>query len=90
VKRLLSPLTNAAGLTAAGMAVYAAAVMIANAVHHHGIIDVPVVVAAVSAVAALYTRQQVTPVSDPVDGAGRPLVPAPPPGLMPPDPGAHP
>jgi hypothetical protein len=35
-----------------------------------------VIVAAVSAVAALWTRQKVTPVADPVDGAGRPLVPA--------------
>jgi hypothetical protein len=76
MKRALSPLTNPAGLTFAGMAVYAAAVMITNAVHHHGVIDVPAIVAAVSAVAALYTRQKVTPVADPVDGAGRPLVPA--------------
>jgi hypothetical protein len=76
MKRALSPLTNPAGLTAAGMAVYAAVLMITNAVHHHGVIDVPVIVAAVSAVTALYTRQKVTPVADPVDGAGRPLVPA--------------
>jgi hypothetical protein len=76
VKRALSPLTNPAGLTAAGMALYAAALMIASALHHHGVISVPVIVAAVSAVAALWTRQKVTPVADPVDGAGRPLVPA--------------
>lgn len=76
MKRALSPLTNPAGLTAAGMAVYAAVLMITNAVHHHGVIDVPVIVAAVGAVSALYTRQKVTPVADPVDGAGRPLVPA--------------
>jgi hypothetical protein len=88
VKRALSPLTNPAGLTAAGMAAYAAISMIASAVHHHGVISVPVIVAAVSAVAAMYTRQQVTPVADPVDGAGRPLVPAIPSrgGVIPPPP----
>jgi hypothetical protein len=76
MKRALSPLTNAAGLTAAGMAVYAAILMVTNAVHSHGVIDVPVIVAAVSAVAALYTRQKVTPVADPKDGNGQPLVSA--------------
>ena len=78
MKRLLSPATNPAGLTAAGMAIYAAAVMITNVVHHHGVVDVPAVVAAISAVAALYTRQKVTPVTDPKDGNGQPLAPAPP------------
>lgn len=82
-KRLLSPLTNPAGLAAAAMAAYAAAVMTVNAVNGHGVIDVPVIVAAVSAVAALWTRQQVTPVTDPKDGAGRPLTPAPPPATTP-------
>lgn len=84
VKRALSPLTNPAGLTAAGMAVYAAAVMIANAARGHGVIDVPVIVAAVSAVAALWTRQQVTPVTDPRDASGRPLLPALPGRVIPP------
>lgn len=74
VQRVITPTLNPAGLTTAGMAVYAAAVMIANAVHHHGIIDPPVIVAAVGAVAALLTRQVVTPVADPRDGNGTPLL----------------
>jgi hypothetical protein len=75
MKRALSPVTNSAGLSAAGLAVYAAAVMIYNATQGHGVIDVPVIVAAVAAVAALYTRQKVTPVADPRDGNGQPLKP---------------
>lgn len=99
MNRLLSPATNPAGLTAAGMALYAAAVMITAALHHHGVVSVPVIVAAVSAVAALYTRQKVTPVADPKDGAGRPLAPVqfakggivPPPGpVIPPPAENHP
>jgi hypothetical protein len=88
VSRLLSPTANPAGLTAAGMAAYAAISMIAAAAGHHGVISVPVIVAAISAVAALYTRQKVTPVTDPKDGAGRPLVPAIPSrgGIIPPPP----
>jgi hypothetical protein len=73
-KRLVSPALNPAGLMAAAGAVYAAAVMITNAVHHHGIIDPAVIVAAVGAVAALLTRQVVTPVADPRDGNGEALV----------------
>jgi hypothetical protein len=73
VKRLLSPMTNSAGLTSAGMAIYAAVVMIYNASHNHGVVSVPVIVAAVAAVAALYTRQKVTPIADPKDGNGTPL-----------------
>jgi hypothetical protein len=76
VRRALSPSLNPAGLTSAGLAVYAAAVMITNAWHHHGVIDPPVIVAAVGAVAALLTRQAVTPVKDPRDGNGAPLVTA--------------
>jgi hypothetical protein len=76
VKRILSPVTNSAGLSAAALAVYAAAVMIYNAVHHHGVIDVPVIVAALAAVSALYARTKSTPVSDPRDGNGKPLVTA--------------
>lgn len=71
--RNLTPGLNAPGLTTAGMAVYAAAVMTWNAVHHHGVIQSPVIVAAVGAVAALLTRQAVTPVRDPRDGNGLPL-----------------
>jgi len=100
MKRALSPLTNPAGLTATGMALYAVISMVASTMHHHGAFSVPVVVAFISSAAALYTRQKVTPVTDPVDGAGRPLVPAqfskggivPPPGpvILPPATGPHP
>lgn len=77
MKRNLSLTLNPAGLMGAALAVYAATVMILNAYHKHGVIDTPVIVAAVSAVAALFTRQIVTPVKDPKNGAGVPLVPAP-------------
>ena len=79
--RTLSVSTNPAGLLAAGLAVYAAAVMIANAVNHHGVLDPEVIVAAIGAVGALFTRQLVTPVADPKDGNGNSLVPA---ALLPP------
>lgn len=75
VPRALSPATNPAGLTAGAGAIFAAAVMIYNAVNHHGVIDPAVLVAAVGAVLALLTRQYVTPVADPKNGAGVPLVP---------------
>lgn len=74
MKRAVSPALNPAGLMAAAGAVYAAAVMISNAVHHHGLIDPAVIVAAVGAVTALLTRQVVTPVADPRDGNGEPLM----------------
>ena len=70
--RLINPMTNPNGYLAAGGAVFAAAVMIINAVHHHGIIDPPVIVGAVG---ALFARQLVTPVKDPKDGNGNPLTP---------------
>ena len=75
--RMLNPFTNPNGYLAAAGAIYAAAVMITNAVRGHGIIDVPVVVSAVGAVGALFVRQAVTPVKDPHDGNGQPLAPAP-------------
>jgi hypothetical protein len=74
--RVLNPLTNPNGYIAAAGAVVAAAVMIDNAAHHHGVIDPAVIVAAVGAVAALLSRQVVTPVADPKNGAGIKLVPA--------------
>jgi hypothetical protein len=80
--RALNPATNPAGWLAAAGAVYAAAVMVYNAVNHHGVIDTNVIIAAVGAVGALLTRQAVTPVADPKNGAGVPLapvVPVPPP-----------
>lgn len=79
VPRALNISTNPAGWLAAAGAVYAAAVMIYNAFNHHGVIDTNVIIAAVGAVGALLTRQVVTPVSDPKDGAGQPLAPLSPP-----------
>ena len=78
MKRNLSPATNATGLGSAAAAIYAAVVMIWNATHHHGVIDPQVIIAAVAAAAFLYTRFKVTPVADPKDGNGQPLVAAPP------------
>jgi hypothetical protein len=66
---------NPTGYIAAASAVYAATLMISNAVHHHGVIDTPTIIAAVTAVSALLTRQVVTPVAQPKDGNGIPLVP---------------
>src|SRR5258708_40011570 len=80
MKRILSPVTNSAGLSAAALAVYAAAVMIYNVANHHGVINVPGIVAALAAVSALYTRQKVTPIAAPRDGNGKPLAPAAPAG----------
>jgi hypothetical protein len=76
VKRLISPSTNATGLGAAVAGIYAAVVMIWNAAHGHGVIDAQVLVAAVGAAAFLYTRFRVTPIADPRDGNGNPLVSA--------------
>jgi hypothetical protein len=76
VPRALNPSTNPAGWMAAAGTVLAAAVMITNAVNHHGVIDTTVIASAVGAVLALFTRTVVTPVADPKDGAGKPLVPA--------------
>ena len=81
MKRILSPSLNPTGLGAAIAAVYAGAVVIYNVVNHHGVINVPVIIAAFSAAWFLYTRFRVTPVADPKDGDGHPLVhaiPAPP------------
>jgi hypothetical protein len=78
VNRLLSPSTNATGLSSAALAIYAAVVMISNAVNHHGVIDPQVVIAALAAGAFLYSRMRVTPIADPKDGNGQPLQPAPP------------
>jgi hypothetical protein len=74
LKRALTPATNPAGLGSSLAAVYAAAVMIWNASHHHAVIDPQVIIAAVGAAAFLYARFKVTPVADPKDGNGQPLV----------------
>jgi hypothetical protein len=73
MKRALSPSTNPAGLMAAAAAIWAAVVMVVHAVHGQGVIDPQVLVSAVAAAAALYTRFLVTPVADPRDGNGKPL-----------------
>lgn len=76
MKRILSPSLNPAGLSSAVLALYALGTGIWNVTHHAGAVDPQVIVAAVAAAAALFTRQVVTPVADPKDGAFRPLLPA--------------
>lgn len=75
--RLLHPALNPTGLMASAGAIYAGASMAYNAYNHHGAWSTPVFIALVGAVSALLTRQVVTPVADPKDGNGNPLVPAP-------------
>lgn len=77
MKRALRPSTNPTGIASAAAAIYAATVMIYNAINHHGVIDPQVVIAAVAAAAFLYARFKVTPVADPRDGNGKPLNSAP-------------
>jgi hypothetical protein len=50
--------------------------MIVNAAHHHAVIDPQVIIAALTAAAFLYARFKVTPVADPKDGNGQPLIAA--------------
>jgi hypothetical protein len=73
--RLLHPALNPGGWMSAAGAVYAAIVMTLNAAGGHGVISVPVIVAAVSAVAALTGRHYVTPVADPRSADGTELIP---------------
>lgn len=73
MKRVLHPSLNPTGISSAIAAIYACAVMIANAVNHHGVISPPVIVAAAAAAAFLFARGKVTPVADPRDGNGQPL-----------------
>jgi hypothetical protein len=87
VPRLVSPLTNPNGWIAAAGAVLAVVVMVNNAVHGRGAFDATALVSAAAAVAALISRQYVTPVADPRDGNGNPLTAAPP---VPPAPAARP
>ena len=75
--RSLHPATNAPGLMAAAGAIYAGVSMAYNAYNHRGAWSTPVFIALIGAVMSLLTRFVVTPTADPVDGAGRPLVPAP-------------
>jgi hypothetical protein len=76
VKRALAPATNPTGIGSSAAAIYAGIVMIWNASHHHAVIDPQVIVAALGAAAFLYARFKVTPVADPKDGNGQPLVAA--------------
>lgn len=78
IPRWLSLPTDPTGYLAALGAVYAAAVMIYNALNHHGVIDTNVIIAAIGAVGALLTRNSVTPLADPRNALGEPLVAAPP------------
>jgi hypothetical protein len=75
IPRVFSPSTNPTGWIAAAGAILAASVMITNAVNNHGIIDTSVIISAVGAVMALFARQVVTPVADPKNAIGVPLVP---------------
>lgn len=77
MNRLLSINTNAPGLMSAAGALWAIAAMIWHATHHQGVIDPQVIISGVAALAAFFTRQVVTPVADPKDLNGKPLVPAP-------------
>jgi len=78
VPRVLHPATNPAGYTATAGTVYAGVVMVWNSADHHGSFSAPVFVALLAAVASLFTRFLVTPVADPKNCAGVPLVSAPP------------
>jgi len=80
--RMVNPLTNPNGYLAAAGAVLGVAVMVDNAVHHHGVIDTTVVISMLGAVGALFARQYVTPVRDPKDGNGAALAPALPPVII--------
>jgi hypothetical protein len=75
IARLLHPKLNPGGYMAAAGAVYAAIVMILNAVHSHGVISVPVIVSAAAAVTSLLSRHYVTPVADPRTATGVQLIP---------------
>ena len=76
LKRALAPATNPTGIGSSLAAIYAAVVMIWNATHHHAVIDPQVIIAAAGAAAFLYARFKVTPLADPKDGNGQPLVAA--------------
>lgn len=73
IPRMLNPALNPAAYLSAAGAVYAAAAMITNAVNHHGVINTSVILAAVTAVSALFMRNMVTPVKDPRDPSGNKL-----------------
>lgn len=76
LKRALSPKLNPTGVGSSIAAVYAAAMVAWNATHNHAPVDPQVIVAGVTAAAFLYARFKVTPVADPKNTSGTPLVPA--------------
>jgi len=78
MKRALSPTLNPTGIGSAAAALYAGIVMVYNALNNQAVIDPQVIIAAVAAGAFLYSRFRVTPVADPRDGNGAPLVTKPP------------
>ena len=76
MKRALSPSLNSTGIGAAAAAIYAAVQMIVNLAGHksgYGF-DPQVMLAALGAAWFLYARFVVTPVADPRDGNGKPLI----------------
>lgn len=75
MKRLLTPALNMPGLIAAIAAIYAIVQAAANTAGHGSVLTAPVIVAAIGAGLAAYTRTQVTPVADPRDGNSKPLTP---------------
>ncbi|MBA9002259.1 hypothetical protein [Thermomonospora cellulosilytica] len=77
VPLLLNPRLESAAVGSTAAAVYAAARMLWNVyVDHTDVFDMDVLVAAVVAVYGLYVRAKATPVADPRDADGRPLVSA--------------
>jgi len=75
VKRILNPATNLTGITSALFALWALGNGVWNVVHNHqAAVDPQVIVAALGAVGFLVTRFTVTPVADPRDGSGKPLL----------------
>jgi hypothetical protein len=78
VSRALSPQTNPTGLASAAGALYVIVQWAWTETGHKGTAS-PVVVALAFTIVSLITRYYVTPVADPRDPLGRPLVPLPPP-----------
>jgi hypothetical protein len=74
LKRAITPSLNPTGLGSSAAAIYALVQAVWNATHHHAAIDPQVVLAALTAAAFFYSRFKVTPVADPKDGNGAPLV----------------
>lgn len=76
MKRLITPSLNMPGLIAAALAIYAVIQGAYNSAHGSTVLTSSVIVAAISAALSAYARTQVTPVADPRDGNGTPLLTA--------------